>query len=90
MIKGRLKNGFDIVLQDEALDDFEVFEALCDLDEEDADMKQILFVYRRLLGKEQYEALKAYLTEKEGRISLTEMMGILKEILEMSDETKNS
>lgn len=90
MIKGRLKNGFDITLQDEALDDFEVFEALCDLDEEDADMKQILFVYRRLLGKEQYEALKAYLTEKEGRISLTEMMGILKEILEMSDETKNS
>lgn len=90
MIKGRLKNGFDITLQDEALDDFEVFEALCNLDEEDADMKQILFVYRRLLGKEQYEALKAYLTEKDGRISLTEMMEILKEILEMSDETKNS
>ena len=90
MIKVRLKNGFDIILQDEAVDDFEVFEALCDLEGDDADMKQILFIYRRLLGKEQYEALKAYLTEKDGRISLTEMMEILEEILGMSNETKNS
>lgn len=90
MVKGKLKNGFDIIIEDENLDDFEVLEALCDIDEDSSNITKIIFVYKRLLGEEQYGKLKEHMRNKSGKISTTEMAATLDEIINMGDETKNS
>ena len=92
MIEGKLKNGFKIKIPDENLDDFEIIEALAALEEDDENSVKIaLFVYKRLLGEEQYEALKKHVKKKDGRISWDKMINeIMPEIFALNDEAKNS
>lgn len=90
MVEGKLKNGFDIRIEDENLDDFEVFEALCDIEQNPDDIVKTIFIYRRLLGEEQYERLKKHMKKPSGKISTDEMMETLDEILNINNETKNS
>lgn len=90
MIRGKLRNGFEISISDEAVDDFEILEALAAISRDDGDVGEIVFVYKRFLGAEQYDSLKEHMRNENGKISTSEMMDVLKEIFEISGETKNS
>ena len=46
--------------------------------------------YKRLLGTEQYKALKEHIRSESGRVSATAMLETLQEIFELQDgELKN-
>ncbi len=91
MIKETLKNGFEVEIPDENLDDYELLEDLVELDEDDENYGKIVSVFRRLLGKEQYKALKEHIRNESGRVACTEMMDTLREIFEIQNgEIKNS
>lgn len=89
MIKETLKNGFEVEIPDENLDDYELLEDLAELEEDD--YGKIVSVYRRLLGKDQYKALKEHIRNESGRVACTEMMDTLEEIFNLQNgEVKNS
>ena len=89
MIKETLKNGFEVEIPDENLDDYELLEDLAELEEDD--YWKIVSVYRRLLGKDQYKALKEHIRNDSGRVAATEMMDTLEEIFNLQNgEVKNS
>ncbi len=75
-----LTNGFEVTVDEKALDDWEVMEIVCELDAEHFSRLPDLFV--TLLGKEQYQALKKHLKEhsESGRCTTTDMSAALGEI----------
>ena len=90
MVEGNLSNGFEYRIEDENLDNYETFEKLCDIDlNPDENLFLVREVMIDILGKEQYDGLKAYVKEQDGRISTVKMMELLREILSI-EEVKNS
>lgn len=90
MVEGNLSNGFEYRIPEENLDNYETFEKLCDIDEDpDENLFKIREVMIDILGREQYDGLKAYVKEQDGRISTIKMLELLKEILNI-EEVKNS
>lgn len=90
MVEGNLSNGFEYRIEDENLDNYETFEKLCDIDlNPDENLFLVREVMIDILGKEQYDGLKAYVKEQDGRISTVKMMELLREILNI-EEVKNS
>lgn len=89
MIEGKLKCGFKVSVPDENLDDYELFEDLAAIDEDETNAGKVVSVYRRLLGSEQYAALKEHVRDKSGKISRDEMFNILTEIFNLNEEAKN-
>lgn len=91
MIKETLKNGFEVEIPDENLDDYELLEDLAALDEGEENTGKIVSgAYKRLLGGEQYKALKEHIRSEAGRVSATAMLETLQEIFELQDgELKN-
>lgn len=90
MIEGKLKCGFEVKVPEENIDDYELFEELASIDNDGNNSGKIVPAYIRLLGEEQYEALKEHIrSKKTGRISRNEMFEILSEILTINDEAKN-
>lgn len=90
MIEGKLSNGFEYTIDDGALDDYELFEALADIDdEENPRYGNVKKAYKRILGEEQYNALKEHLRGENKRVSTQAMLIALEEILN-NDEVKNS
>lgn len=90
MIKETLKNGFEVEIPDENLDDYELLEDLAALDEGEENTGKIVSAYKRLLGEGQYKALKEHIRGEAGRVSATAMLETLQEIFELQDgELKN-
>lgn len=90
MVEGKLSNGFEYKIPDENLDDYETFEKLCDIDkdpEENAYLVRDVLV--DMLGRQQYDDLKAFVKKQDGRISMKKMMDLLGEIVNI-EEVKNS
>lgn len=85
MIKGITQNGFEFVIEKDALDDWEIFEAISELDEKP---QSIIKVAKLLLGQEQYSSLKEHCREN-GRVKLTKMSEEINYILSSNKETKN-
>lgn len=90
MIEGTLKSGFHIIIPDENYDDYELFEDLAAIDENMNNVGKMVSVFKRLLGEEQYNALKEHMRQENGRIRTTQMEEALHEIFELNDESKNS
>lgn len=90
MVEGILKNGFCYRIEDEALDDYEMFEKLCAIDRDSNNISLVTEIFTDLLGVEQYKALKEYMRSESGRISTTRMVEALHELLEADEEVKNS
>lgn len=90
MIEKTLKNGFNIILEDEALDDYEILMAFNAMDKDQRQIGRIDDVYVSLLGEEQYEALREHIRNENGRVRASEMVELLDEIMALDDETKNS
>lgn len=67
-IKGVTRSGFDFTIDQDLLDDMELIELLAEA------MGENPFVFpkviEKLLGKEQKQALYAFLKEKDGRVSV--------------------
>lgn len=88
MITGTTESGFEFCLSEESLDDYELLEDLCDID--NGDVSKITMAANRLLGKEQMKALKEHVRNEEGRISATKMVDEITQIFQNQSEPKNS
>lgn len=86
--KAKTDSGFEFTLVDGATDDWEVLESLNGITE--GDVTKYVFIFKRLLGDKQYEALKDHLRDESGRVPVTKMIDELQSILKASNETKNS
>lgn len=89
MVEGKLSNGFEYKIEDENLDNYETLEKLWDIDKDPENSYLIREVMIDIIGREQYDGLKAYVKEKDGRISAKKMFDLLSEILQV-EEVKNS
>ena len=88
MVNGVTKSGFEFVITDDALDDYELLEALCDID--NGDMGQVPKMVERLLGRDQKNALKAHIKAIKGKVSSKAMIEEISDIFAASNEGKNS
>lgn len=88
MIEGKTSTGFEFKLEDEVLDDYELLEVLCDVD--DGNMAAIRKVLPMLLGEDQATALKEHLRGDTGRVSASKLFDAVAEIFNTSKELKNS
>lgn len=89
MIKATLKNGFEVEIAEDRLDDYDLLEDMAKLD--DGNVSAIPALYARILGAEQYEALKAHLRMKEGMVRITSMEAAMTEIFQLNNgQVKNS
>lgn len=84
---GVTKSGFTFEIADEKLDDYELFEKLCEVD--NGNCAVLPEMLNCMLGKEQVKCLKEHIREKEGRITVSKMMEEVGQILQYNDETKN-
>lgn len=85
---GKTSSGFEYELDEAALDDYELLEDLCELDE--GNMAKTSSVLKRLIGVEQKERLKEHLRTETGRVPMSKMMAEIEEIFKNVKEGKNS
>lgn len=84
MIEGTTESGFEFEIDDDVLDDYELLEALCQIDE--GDTSKTIKMVDMLLGEEQKEKLKEHVRAGGKRVSakklISEVMGIFNAIKE--------
>ncbi len=93
MLKGKTSTGFEYEISDDALGDWEITEALVDID--DGKYSAAVKVIRLLLGADQAKKLKEHCRDKEsGRVTQKAMFAELADILSSSnsddDKSKNA
>ena len=93
MLKGKTSTGFEYEISDDALGDWEITEALVDID--DGKYSAAVKVIRLLLGADQAKKLKEHCRDKEsGRVTQKAMFSELADILSSSnsegDKSKNA
>lgn len=85
MIEGKTKSGFKFRIDDNALDDMELLDALMDMDE-DKDGKGIYAsrtALKALLGEEQVKSLYEFIRDKEtGKVSAKKVYETFGEIMD--------
>lgn len=86
-ITGTTESGFRYTLPPDALDDYELLENLCDIDNGDA--SKIAGAARQLLGDAQIEALKDHVRKENGRVPASKMIEEITQIFKGS-QAKNS
>ena len=87
MLTGKTKTGFEFRVKESTLDDFELLEKLCAVD--DGDAAQAVPAMTMLLGKEQKDELKEHCRDEFGRISSKCMFEEFAEILNSIGPGKN-
>lgn len=86
-ITGTTESGFQYTLPPDALDDYELLENLCDID--NGDVSKITGIARQLLGDAQIEALKGHVRKENGRVPASKMIEEIIQIFKGS-QVKNS
>ena len=86
-ITGTTESGFRYTLPPDALDDYELLENLCDIDNGDA--SKITGAARQLLGDAQIEALKDHVRKEHGTPPASKMIEEITQIFKES-QVKNS
>ena len=79
MKEGTTSTGFAYKLEDERLDDYELFELICEID--GGNNSVLPKVNRLLLGDVQLNALKDHVKATYGHVTTTGMMSELKDII---------
>lgn len=79
MIQGTTASGFVFEIADEAADDMEIFEGLCQIDA--GQIGGLMKVIERLLGSEQKARLYEF-CKVDGRVSAKRVIEALREIME--------
>ncbi len=72
--------GAEYEIDENALDDYELFEALCEMDK--GNMTSLPSVFEALLGADGKKALVRKLKERDGKASVTAMVAELAEIMD--------
>lgn len=85
MLKGTTSTGFDFSIPDETLDDYELVEAIGDLEENPLRLTKVVDI---LLGKDEKKRLKEH-CKVNGRVSAKRMEEEITEILTSNSESKN-
>lgn len=88
MIQGKTEKGFEYLISDEAVDDFELLEDLAKIS--DGDPSSTVKAMARLLGEDQLKKMKDFYRSESGRVKASDLMGAFKEIMQASKEGKNS
>ena len=88
MITGITESGFNFEIEEEAIDDYELFENLCAID--NGDISKSTIVADGDLGKEQLKRLKEHCRNENGRISTTKMIDEITQIMLNCKTGKNS
>lgn len=87
MINGKTESGFEFQLDDDVLDDYELLEELCAID--NGEVSKIPHIAAMILGNEQLDALKEHIRGENGRVSARKMSDAIEEILIKSKAGKN-
>ena len=87
MIKGKTKSGFSYELEKERLNNYELLEAIEELEENPLVLSRVVNL---LLGKEQTKKLKDHLRTENGIVPTEKMSEEITEIFQNQGETKNS
>ena len=87
MIKGNTKSGFSYELDKERLNNYELLEAIEELEENPLVLSRVVNL---LLGKEQTKKLKDHLRTENGIVPTEKMSEEITEIFQNQGETKNS
>lgn len=83
MVEGKTKSGFDFILSDDAMDDWDLLESLRKIDK--GEQQYIIDAAIQLLGENQYNKLKDFLRQKNGKLNATIMSTNIMEIITSSD-----
>lgn len=86
-MKGKTKSGFEYKISKERLDNYELLEAIGELEINPLILSKIVIM---LLGKKQTEALKDHLRTEDGFVPAEKMTKEITEIFESQSSTKNS
>lgn len=84
---GTTESGFQYSIDQEVMDDYELLEDLCEVD--NGNTGKITTVARRLLGNEQLKALKEHLRNENGRVPASKMIEEISQIFK-DQSVKNS
>lgn len=87
MLRGKTESGFEYELDDDVLDDYELLELFCQIDEGETSLT--VKMVDTLLGEEQKERLKDHVRAKSGRVSAQRLLAEVTEILNSTKEGKN-
>lgn len=87
VIKGVTKTGFRYTIQKKQLENYELFEAITELEN---DLTVFPNLLKLLLGPNQIKALKNHVREKDGTVPIEKMTSILAEIMKNQQPIKNS
>lgn len=86
MIKGTTKSGFKYEIPKERLNNYELLEAISELDEDTLMLPKVVDL---LLGKDQKKKLTEHLRTKGGIVPMDKMTEEIIEIFQSKSETKN-
>lgn len=86
-MKGKTKSGFEYKILKERLDNYELLEAIGELDTNPLILSKVVIM---LLGKEQTEKLKDHLRTEDGLVPAEKMSEEITEIFQGQSNTKNS
>ena len=79
--------GFGCEVEEDVLNDWEILECFQKIDKGESGL--IIDVAEMLLGKEQYEALKAFIKERYGKVKADVMMAEIMSIFNSVKQAKN-
>ena len=85
MLKGKTSTGFQFQIAEGALDNYELVEALADIE---TDPLSVTKVVTLLLGKEQKEKLKDHVRNDKGVVTTTALMKEIEDIFKNQNEVK--
>ena len=85
MLKGKTSTGFQFQIAEGALDNYELVEALADIE---SDPLSVTKVVTLLLGKEQKGKLKDHVRNDEGVVTTTALMKEIEEIFKTQNKVK--
>lgn len=87
MIEGKLKSGFEYKIEDHALDNMELLDAIAEVDQNPMVLSKVL---KMLLGPEQRKKLYDHLRDpKNGNVPIVAVSDAVAEIFSGSSQLKN-
>ena len=87
MLKGTTKSGFNFELNEDDLDDYELFELIVGVGENQFLLPKLV---TKLLGEEQKKRLFDHVRTPDGRVRMTVIDKEITDIFSMSKKIKNS
>lgn len=85
MLKGKTSTGFQFQIAEGALDNYELVEALADIE---TDPLSVTKVVTLLLGKDQKEKLKEHVRNDKGVVTTTALMKEIEEVFKTQNKVK--